>query len=244
MPKIFGKNKRDGNFSVPLHLAIIMDGNGRWAKKRGLPRTAGHKQGAEVFKKVCRYLNSIGVSYLTVYAFSTENWKRPRQEVDTIMGILKEYLKDAKRHKEENMRTLFIGDRDALTPEIRELMREAEEGSADATGLTINIAINYGGRAEIANATKAIAKKVQSGEISPEDISEQMLNEHLYTSNMPDPEIILRTGGEMRSSNFLLWQSAYSEYIITNTLWPDIKEADIKAAIDTFNNRNRRFGGV
>ncbi len=244
MLSIFGKNKRDGNISVPLHLAIIMDGNGRWAKKRGLPRTAGHKQGAEVFKKVSRYLNSIGVQYLTVYAFSTENWKRPKQEVDTIMGILKEYLKNASRHKEENMRTLFIGDRNALTPEIRELMREAEEGSADATGLTINIAINYGGRAEIANATKEIAKRVQSGEISPDDISEQMIESFLYTKNTPDPEIILRTGGEMRSSNFLLWQSAYSEYFITETLWPDIKETDIEAAITAFNLRNRRFGGI
>ena len=225
---------------LPTHIAIIMDGNGRWAKKRSLPRTAGHAAGSKNFKDIARYCNKIGLKYLTVYAFSTENWKRPKEEVDNIMKIFKDYLEDAKNFKDENIMVRFIGDRSVLDPDIIRLMKEAEDASADATGLKLNIAINYGGRDEIVHAVKDIVK---SG-ISADDITEQTISEHLYTAGQPDPDFIIRPSGEYRLSNYLIWQSAYAEYWFSDILWPDFKSKDLDRAIDDFNKRNRRFGGV
>ncbi len=225
---------------LPTHIAIIMDGNGRWAKKRSLPRTAGHAAGSKNFKDIARYCNKIGLKYLTVYAFSTENWKRPKEEVDNIMKIFKDYLEDAKNFKDENIMVRFIGDRSVLDPDIIRLMKEAEDASADATGLKLNIAINYGGRDEIVHAVKNIVK---SG-TSADDITEQTISEHLYTAGQPDPDFIIRPSGEYRLSNYLIWQSAYAEYWFSDILWPDFKPKDLERAIDDFNKRNRRFGGV
>lgn len=234
------KKKSNIERVLPTHIAIIMDGNGRWAKKRSLPRTAGHAAGSKNFKDIARYCNKIGLEYLTVYAFSTENWKRPKEEVDNIMKIFKDYLEDAKNFKDENIKVRFIGDRSVLDPDIIRLMKEAEDASADATGLKLNIAINYGGRDEIVHAVKDIVK---SG-ISADDITEQTISEHLYTAGQPDPDFIIRPSGEYRLSNYLIWQSAYAEYWFSDILWPDFKPKDLERAIDDFNKRNRRFGGV
>ena len=234
------KKKSNIERVLPIHIAIIMDGNGRWAKKRSLPRTAGHAAGSKNFKDIARYCNKIGLKYLTVYAFSTENWKRPKEEVDNIMKIFKDYLEDAKNFKDENIKVRFIGDRSVLDPDIIRLMKEAEDASADATGLKLNIAINYGGRDEIVHAVKDIVK---SG-ISADDITEQTISEHLYTAGQPDPDFIIRPSGEYRLSNYLIWQSAYAEYWFSDILWPDFKSKDLDRAIDDFNKRNRRFGGV
>ncbi len=225
---------------LPTHIAIIMDGNGRWAKRRALPRTAGHAAGSKNFKDIARYCNKIGLKYLTVYAFSTENWKRPKEEVDNIMKIFKEYLEDAKNFKDENIQVQFIGDRSVLDPDIIRLMKEAEDESQNATGLHLNIAINYGGRDEIVNAVKSIVKS----KIAADDITEQTIADKLYTASQPDPDFIIRPSGEYRLSNYLIWQSAYAEYWFSNILWPDFKPKDLDRAIDEFNKRNRRFGGV
>ena len=218
----------------------IMDGNGRWAKKRSLPRTAGHIAGAKTFKNIARYCNKIGLKYLTVYAFSTENWKRPKDEVEGIMNLLRDYLKDAENFKDENIKVKFIGDLEPLADDIKELIKKDEDGSKDATGLNLNIAINYGGRDEI---TKAVKRIVASG-ISPEDITEQTVSDHLYTKGMPDPDFIIRPSGEYRLSNYLIWQSAYAEYWFSDILWPDFTPKHLEKAIDEYNHRNRRFGGV
>ncbi len=225
---------------LPDHIAIIMDGNGRWAKKRALPRSAGHSAGSKKFKDIARYCNKIGLKYLTVYAFSTENWKRPKQEVDNIMKLFKEYLEDVKNFKDENIKIQFIGDRSVLDPEIIKLMDEAEDISKNSTGLHLNIAINYGGRDEIVHAVKKI---VNSG-ISAEAITEQTISDNLYTAAQPDPDFIIRPSGEYRLSNYLIWQSAYAEYWFSDILWPDFSYKDLENAIDEFNKRNRRFGGV
>ncbi|MBQ8266862.1 MAG: isoprenyl transferase [Clostridia bacterium] len=225
---------------LPTHIAIIMDGNGRWSKKRSLPRTAGHAAGSKNFKDIARYCNKIGLKYLTVYAFSTENWKRPKEEVDNIMKIFKEYLEDAKNFKDENIQVQFIGDRSVLDEDIQRLMKESEDASCDATGLHLNIAINYGGRDEIVHAVKNI---VDSG-IDAKDITEQTVSDSLYTAGQPDPDFIIRPSGEYRLSNYLIWQSAYAEYWFSDILWPDFKSKDLDRAIDDFNKRNRRFGGV
>ncbi|MDO4608113.1 MAG: isoprenyl transferase [Clostridia bacterium] len=235
---IFKKHKSER--VLPTHIAIIMDGNGRWAKKRALPRTAGHAAGSKNFKDIARYCNKIGLKYLTVYAFSTENWKRPKEEVDNIMKIFKEYLEDAKNFKDENIKVQFIGDRSVLDPDIIRLMKESEDASRDATGLHLNIAINYGGRDEIVTAVKQIVK---SG-ISADNITEQTVTDNLYTAGQPDPDFIIRPSGEYRLSNYLIWQSAYAEYWFSDILWPDFKPKDLDRAIDDFNKRNRRFGGV
>lgn len=234
------KKKKIIERTLPEHIAIIMDGNGRWAKKRSLPRTAGHAAGSKNFKDIARYCNKIGLKYLTVYAFSTENWKRPKDEVDNIMRIFKEYLEDAKNFKDENIKVQFIGDRSVLSPEIQRLMKESEDASQDATGLHLNIAINYGGRDEIVSAVKNIIK---SG-LNAEDITEQTISDNLYTSGQPDPDFIIRPSGEYRLSNYLIWQAAYSEYWFSDILWPDFKPKDLDKAIDEFNRRNRRFGGI
>lgn len=233
------KNKNEERV-LPEHIAIIMDGKGRWAKKRSLPRTAGHIAGAKTFKNIARYCNKIGLKYLTVYAFSTENWKRPKDEVEGIMNLLRDYLKDAENFKDENIKVKFIGDLEPLADDIKELIKKDEDGSKDATGLNLNIAINYGGRDEI---TKAVKRIVASG-ISPEDITEQTVSDYLYTKGMPDPDFIIRPSGEYRLSNYLIWQSAYAEYWFSDILWPDFTPKHLEKAIDEYNHRNRRFGGV
>ena len=234
------KKKNFAERILPEHIAIIMDGNGRWAKKRSLPRTAGHAAGSKNFKDIARYCNKIGLKYLTVYAFSTENWTRPKEEVDNIMKIFKEYLEDAKNFKDENIQVQFIGDRSVLDADIQRLMKESEDASADATGLHLNIAINYGGRDEIVHAVKNI---VSSG-IADDDITEQTITDNLYTAGQPDPDFIIRPSGEYRLSNYLIWQSAYAEYWFSDILWPDFKPKHLDMAIEEFNKRNRRFGGV
>lgn len=232
--------KKEQTRVLPTHIAIIMDGNGRWAKKRSLPRTAGHVAGAKTFKNIARYCNKIGLKYLTVYAFSTENWKRPRDEVKGIMNLLRDYLKDAENFKDENIKVNFIGDRTPLAEDIKELMKKNEEGSKNATGLTLNIAINYGGRDEITNAVKKI---VNSG-VKAEDVTEDLISQNLYTYDIPDPDFIIRPSGEYRLSNYLIWQSAYSEYWFSDILWPDFTPRHLEKAINDYNHRNRRFGGV
>lgn len=240
---IFQKKKTE-NRVLPRHIAIIMDGNGRWAKKRSLPRSAGHAAGSKNFKTIARYCNKIGLEYLTVYAFSTENWKRPKEEVDGIMNILRDYLRDSKNFKDENIKVKFIGDLTALDDDIVELIKESEEGSENATGLKLNIALNYGGRDELVHAIKKIVDKTTEGEIKIDDITECMVSDNLYTAGMPDPDIIIRPSGEYRLSNYLIWQAAYSEYWFSDVLWPDFKPKHLEAAIDDYNKRHRRFGGV
>ncbi len=235
------ENKNIEPGPMPRHIAIIMDGNGRWAKKRGLPRKAGHSAGASTFKAIARYGNKIGLEYMTVYAFSTENWKRPADEVGNIMGILRDYLKDAKNFKDENIKVKFIGDISQLDNDIIELIKDAEESSANATGMHLNIALNYGGRNEIVNAVKEI---LQNPEIKPEDITEEYLSGYMYTAGQPDPDFIIRPSGEYRLSNYLIWQSAYSEFWFSDILWPDFKPKHLDKAIEDFRFRNRRFGGV
>ena len=232
------------NITIPKHIGIIMDGNGRWAKKRPLPRNMGHKKGAEVFKDIARYCDDLGMEAVTFYAFSTENWKRPQDEIDGLMKLFKQYLIDAFDYEKDNNRIIFLGDKAAFNDELRSLMLEIEEKTADRDGMIINLALNYGSRSEIVMACKDIAEKVKNGELSTEDIDEQMISDHLYTKNQPDPDFILRPSGEKRISNFLLWQCAYSEFIYMDVLWPDFTRKDLDLAIEEFNRRNRRFGGV
>ena len=244
---IFSKqtNEKAPQRVLPRHLGIIMDGNGRWAKKRGLPRMAGHTVGAANFKTITRYCASIGIEYLTVYAFSTENWKRPPEEVSALMKLFRQYLEEALRDfLDENIKVRFIGDTSVFPQELQTLIRETEEVSKNRTGMVLNIAMNYGGRSEIARAARLLAEKVQRGEISPEEITEQAISDSLYTAGQPDPDLIIRPSGEQRTSNFLLWQSAYAEYIICDILWPDFKPQDLEDALDEFSRRQRRFGGV
>ena len=214
------KKKKTAERILPEHIAIIMDGNGRWAKKRALPRTAGHAAGSKKFKEIARYCNKIGLKYLMVYAFSTENWKRPKDEVDNIMKIFKEYLEDTKNFKDENIKLQFIGDRSVLDPDIQRLMKQSEEDSKNATGLHLNIAINYGGRDEIVHAVKDI---IASG-VKADDVTEQMISERLYTSGQPDPDFIIRPSGEYRLSNYLIWQAAYAEYWFPIFCGPILKQ--------------------
>ena len=229
---------------IPRHIAIIMDGNGRWAKKRGLPRTMGHKAGAEAFRRTANYCRSIGVKYLTVYAFSTENWKRSAEEVSGIMKLLARYLEEALMDMEKNhVRFKFFGDLTRLEPALQKLCRDAEKRSAEYE-VQVNFCLNYGGRDELVKATQAFARDVAAGKRQPEELTEEMLSSYLYSADVPDPELIIRPSGEMRTSNFLLWQSAYSEYVFLNVLWPDFQPEDLEEAIDEYNRRNRRFGGV
>lgn len=236
----FFKPKNKAERVLPRHIAIIMDGNGRWAKKRSLPRTAGHAAGSKNFKTIARYCNKIGLEYLTVYAFSTENWKRPKDEVDNIMKILRDYLKDAKNFKEENIKVKFIGNISVLDDDIKELIADAERESANATGLHLNIALNYGGRDEITHAVREI---VRTG-VSADEITEDTIEKYLYTAGQPDPDYIIRPSGEYRLSNYLIWQAAYAEYWFSDVLWPDFKPKHLEQALDEYNHRQRRFGGV
>jgi len=232
------------NLAPPRHIAIIMDGNGRWAKKRGLPRTAGHAAGAESFRKIANYCRTLGVEYLTVYAFSTENWKRSQEEIAGIMKLLHRYLTEALQDMEKNrVRFRFFGDLSRLSPELRKLCEDAESRSTEYD-VQVNFCLNYGGRDEIVKAASAFARDVQAGKYRPEDLSEKLLSGYLYSADVPDPELIIRPSGEKRTSNFLLWQSAYSEYVFMNVLWPDFSPADLDEAIDEYHRRNRRFGGT
>ncbi|MEG0272729.1 MAG: isoprenyl transferase [Hydrogenoanaerobacterium sp.] len=236
--------EKSASSQLPLHIGIIMDGNGRWAKKRGLPRSAGHKKGADVFGEIARYCRDIGIKYLTVYTFSTENWKRPPDEVAELMNMLKKYLRDTANYKDENIRLCFIGDRTVLDNELQGLMQNAEDGGDKNAALTVCMAINYGGRNEICNAVKEIASEVQSGKLLLDDITESCVAKHLYTNKIPDPDVIIRPSGEKRSSNFLAWQSAYSEYVFMDILWPDFTKKDLDAALLEYAGRSRRFGGI
>ncbi|MBQ3251669.1 MAG: isoprenyl transferase [Oscillospiraceae bacterium] len=229
----------------PRHIAIIMDGNGRWAKQRGLPRTAGHAAGAETFRTIANYCRTLGVEYLTVYAFSTENWKRSQEEVSGIMKLLGNYLTEALRDMEKNhVRFRFFGDLSRLSPQLQKLCAEAQDKSAGFGDVQVNFCLNYGGRDEIVRAARAFAQDVAAGKYQPQDLSESLLSGYLYSAGVPDPELIIRPSGELRTSNFLLWQSAYSEYVFMDVLWPDFGPRELDRAIEEYHRRNRRFGGV
>ena len=230
---------------IPEHVGIIMDGNGRWAKKRGLPRSVGHKYGAENFRKITRYISKTGVKILTLYAFSTENWKRPAEEVNALMKLFYQYLVDSLTDfREDDIKVVFIGDRSAFNPKLIELINETEEVAKDRKGMLLNIAMNYGARDEILHAVKSLCSDVKDNKINIEDITCDDISSRLYTGGEPDPDLIIRTGGEYRLSNFMLYQAAYSEFYSTDTLWPDFKADDFDKAIIEFNKRNRRYGGV
>ena len=228
---------------VPKHIGIIMDGNGRWAKKRFLPRAMGHRQGAQALDKLTKEAEGLGVEYITVYAFSTENWKRSKDEVDSIMGLLREYINRFFNDKKSILKIRSAGDLTALSPDLQADIEKLKEQSKDRPGMTLTIAINYGGRDEIRRAVTKIAEDVKAGKIQPEDINDQMISDNLDTAGIPEPELIIRTSGEFRTSNFLMWQSAYSEYYITDKLWPDFNVEDLKDAIKAYQTRDRRFGG-
>ena len=241
----FKKRKTAQPQTVPTHIAIVMDGNGRWAKKRGLPRQAGHKVGAEAFRTIANYAKSIGLKYLTVYAFSTENWKRSEEEVDAIMDLLERYLREAIADMDKNcVRFCFFGDLSRLSPELREEARIAVERSKKYSGVQVNFCLNYGGRAEVVRAAQKFARDCMEGKCRPEELTEARFSELLDSAGVPDPELVIRPGGELRTSNFLLWQSAYSEYYFTDVLWPDFGPEELDKAIAAFNRRNRRFGGA
>ena len=239
------RDEKENISAMPRHIAIIMDGNGRWAKKRGLPRNAGHAAGAESFRKIAKYCRTLGVEYLTVYAFSTENWKRSAEEVGGIMRLLGRYLKEAIRDMEKNhVRFRFFGDLSRLDPKLRELCEAAQNRSMEFSDVQVNFCLNYGGRDEIVKAAQAFARDVADGKRQPEELTEDILSGYLYSAGVPDPELIIRPSGELRTSNFLLWQSAYSEYVFMDVLWPDFGPEDLDKAIAEYQSRNRRFGGV
>ena len=229
---------------VPTHIGVIMDGNGRWAKKRLLPRKFGHREGAKTFKKIALAGKAMGVKYMTFYAFSTENWKRPKDEVDAIMKLFEDYLDDVSSFEKENIRLVFIGDRSVLSENLQDKMKHAEVISKDFDSMWGVLVVNYGGQSEICYSVKQIAQKVKNNEIEIDAINEKIIEENLYTGDIPPVDLIIRPSGEMRLSNFLIWQSAYAEYYFTDILWPDFKEKDLEKAIKAFCDRNRRFGGI
>ena len=233
---------------LPQHIAFIMDGNGRWAKQRGLERSEGHKAGAKTFKKIGEYCADVGIKYLTFYAFSTENWNRPKKEVLALMNLFKEYLRDGEsrtgENKERQMRLRFIGEREGLPKDLLKLIEKSEKSTSGYEKVTVNIALNYGGRAEITHAVKDIAERVKNGELSIDDITEDTISNCIYTAGQPDPDIIVRPSGEYRLSNFLQWQSAYSEFWYSDILWPDFTEENVNQILSDYQKRNRRFGGV
>ncbi len=244
---LFGKSEETRvDFSrLPQHIAIIMDGNGRWAKSRGLPRTAGHAAGAETFRTIATYCREIGIRYLTVYAFSTENWKRPAEEVSAIMGLLKKYLLEAIADMEkEQVRFVFFGDLAPLPTELRQLCEETQERSAVYEGCQVNICLNYGGRDEILRAAKALAAECVAGKRDAKSLTEEDLSAYLWSAGVPDPDLVIRPSGEMRLSNFLLWQSAYAEFYMTQVCWPDFSKEDLCKALAAYQSRSRRFGGI
>lgn len=242
---LFRKSNPAPQRELPTHIAIVMDGNGRWAKRRGLPRSAGHKVGAEAFRTIANYAKSIGLKYLTVYAFSTENWKRSPEEVEAIMELLERYLSEAIRDMNKNkVRFCFFGDLSRLSPQLREEARIAVEESKQYEGVQVNFCLNYGGRAEIVRAARRFAQDCLDGKCRPEDLTEAHFSELMYSAGIPDPELVIRPGGELRTSNFLLWQSAYAEYYFTDVLWPNFGPKELDKAIAAYQQRNRRFGGA
>ncbi len=233
------------NRKIPAHVAIILDGNGRWAKAKGMPRNYGHMQGAKAVEDILVVARDMGIKYLTVYAFSTENWSRPETEVSALMTILRNYLKTSiKKSMKNNVRCRVIGERSKLSSDIQDAINELEEATAGNTGLTFTIAINYGSRDEITRAVRKVASKVESGELKAQDITEDMIAANLDTSFLPDPDLLIRTCNEQRISNFLLWQCAYTEFYYTPVAWPDFDKAELEKAVDSYNTRNRKFGGL
>lgn len=230
--------------SVPQHVGIIMDGNGRWAKKRALPRNFGHKQGAAVFKKTINWAREFGIKCVTFYAFSTENWKRPTEEVNGIMNLLRQYIKDIRAAAREDIRFIFLGDITALPKDITAELLDIQNSTINNTGFIAGVALNYGGRDEITRAVRILARRVADGEITPESITETSVEELLYTAEMPPLDLIIRPSGEQRLSNFLIWQAAYAEFVFLDVLWPDFTKKHLELAIEEYNNRDRRFGGV
>lgn len=232
-------NKED----MPKHIAIIMDGNRRWARNRGKPASFGHKAGAKALEKIVRYANKIGLEYITVYAFSTENWKRTTEEVNALMNLFQSYLDDySKRADSENIKVKIIGNRQGLSEKMQKSIEKCMERTKNNTGITFNIALNYGGRDEIIHAVKNIIERVQNKEIDIEDITEQTISDNLYTANQPDPDLLIRTSGEIRLSNFLPWQLVYTEFLFVDKNWPDFNEKDLDDAIEVYRSRNRKFG--
>ncbi|MGM9606446.1 MAG: isoprenyl transferase [Oscillospiraceae bacterium] len=240
------ENIPDVDFAhLPRHIAIIMDGNGRWAKRRGLPRTAGHAAGSETFRTIATYCKDIGLDYLTVYAFSTENWKRPAEEVAAIMGLLKKYLLEAiSRMERDKVKMKFFGDLSVLDEELRLLCEQTEEISTHYEGCQVNICLNYGGRDEIVRAARAFAADCISGKADPNHLTEDAFSGYLFSAGVPDPDLIIRPSGELRLSNFLPWQSAYAEFYFTDVLWPDFSKKELLKAIAAYQHRSRRYGGV
>ena len=237
--------QQDATPLLPRHIGIIMDGNGRWAKRRSLPRSAGHRQGARTFRTISRYCRDIGIEYLTVYAFSTENWKRPQEEIDAIMNLLRDYLGELERHSDEDEGVLrFIGDTAPLAEDLRLRIDEVQARTAGRPGITVNIALNYGGRAEIVRAVQRAAELTVSGEISPDAVDEALVDSLLYTAGQPPVDLIIRPSGEQRLSNFMLWQGAYAELVFMDVLWPDFAPADLDRALEEYQRRSRRFGGI
>ncbi len=231
--------------NVPNHVAIILDGNGRWAKKRHMPRNYGHAQGAKAVEQICEDAWNLGIQYLTVYAFSTENWSRPDTEVAALMKLLRKYLRDAiKRSMKNNMRVRIIGDTTKLSEDIQHTIEELEEATKGNTGLTFSIALNYGSRDEMRRAMQKMAKDIEDGKLSSENVTEEKFASYLDTADLPDPDLLIRTSGEQRLSNFLLWQSAYTEFLFMEELWPDFDRDCLVKAIRVYNGRERRFGGV
>ena len=233
------------NYEIPRHIAIIMDGNGRWAKKRMMPRTYGHAQGSKTVEKICEDAYRMGIEYPTVYAFSTENWQRPKEEVDTLMNLLRDYMKDCiKTSKKNNMRVRIIGDITKLDTDLQESIKKLEEASANNTGLKFQVALNYGGRDEILRAAKKFAVDYVANLSELDAVREADFENYLDTAGIPSPELLIRTSGEVRLSNYLLWQLAYAEFYFTDVLWPDFDKKELQKAIEYYNKRDRRFGGV
>ncbi|MBQ8905336.1 MAG: isoprenyl transferase [Ruminococcus sp.] len=229
---------------LPQHIGFIMDGNGRWAKKRGLPRKFGHREGAKTFKKIVRYCRNLGIRYISFYAFSTENWKRPEDEVNAIMKLFDQYIDDVRGFFDEETRMVFLGDKSKFTDSLQKKMYALEADTAHYDQMTLMIAANYGGRDEIAHAARALAEQVKAGTLNPEDITEDSVSANLYTAGIPDVDLLIRPSGELRLSNYLIWQTAYAEFYFTDVLWPDFDEKQLDRALIDFASRNRRFGGV
>ncbi|MBQ3935872.1 MAG: isoprenyl transferase [Ruminococcus sp.] len=232
------------NAKIPVHVGVIMDGNGRWAKKRGLPRKVGHRQGAQNFRAITRHAKEVGVKYITFYAFSTENWKRPKDEVDALMNLFEKYLDELDDFLKEHVRIRFIGDRSKLSESLQQKMLDSERKSKDYDIMTLLLAINYGGRDEICHSCKTLAQQVKEGKLEPEDITMDMIEQNLYTGDVPPVDLVIRPSGEQRLSNFMIWQCAYAEFYYSDILWPDFNNDEFDKAILAYSDRNRRFGGV
>ena len=235
----------ENEWKIPRHVAIILDGNGRWAKAKGMPRNYGHVQGAKTVETICEEAYNMGIQYLTVYAFSTENWNRPKDEVDALMKLLRNYMKNCLKTAEKNhMCVRVLGEKSGLDPDIQDRIRELEEATKDNDGLHFQIAINYGGRDELVRAMKKIAKEVAEGKLSADEITEKIVDKHLDTAGIPEPDLLIRTCNELRISNFLLWQLAYTEFYFTPVAWPDFNKKELEKAIEAYNHRDRRYGKI